>query len=234
MGRGDVTDGDRRRARILQELADRGRVEVRALSACLAVAEETVRRDLRTLQRRGLLTRAHGGAIPVRSEPTQPAGAAAMLARAVVARLPEIGSIYLDSGSASQSIAALLPDRAGLRVPTCSVPVALQLSELDLVEVYSVGGTLRGDGGLSGDWSLHYLDMCRFDAAVLTAEASSTDGMLLAPDPASAELKRLAISESAFTVAVVASRSETGGMVGFGWETEMDVVVSLADAQVSG
>ena len=42
-----------------------GRVEVKDLADALDVTPETVRRDLTALERRGLLRRVHGGAIPV-------------------------------------------------------------------------------------------------------------------------------------------------------------------------
>ncbi len=42
-----------------------GRVDVATLAAELDVAAETVRRDLTVLERRGLLRRVHGGAVPV-------------------------------------------------------------------------------------------------------------------------------------------------------------------------
>ena len=42
-----------------------GRVDVAALAAELGVTPETVRKDLTSLERQGLLRRVHGGAIPV-------------------------------------------------------------------------------------------------------------------------------------------------------------------------
>src|ERR1700737_5097073 len=42
-----------------------GRVDVAGLAEELDVTAETVRRDLTTLERHGLLRRVHGGAIPV-------------------------------------------------------------------------------------------------------------------------------------------------------------------------
>ncbi|PPH33790.1 D-beta-D-heptose 1-phosphate adenosyltransferase, partial [Rathayibacter sp. AY1C3] len=50
---------------ILDRARTDGRVEVRDLALSLAVTPETIRRDLTSLEKRGLLRRAHGGAIPV-------------------------------------------------------------------------------------------------------------------------------------------------------------------------
>jgi DeoR family fructose operon transcriptional repressor len=54
------------RHQLIVERARRdGRVDVTALASEFDVATETIRRDLTTLERHGLLRRVHGGAIPV-------------------------------------------------------------------------------------------------------------------------------------------------------------------------
>ena len=58
---------DERQRQILTRARADGRVEVGSLASDLAVAEETVRRDLRELVERGVLQRVHGGAYPVES-----------------------------------------------------------------------------------------------------------------------------------------------------------------------
>ena len=48
---------------ILNLARERGRVDVRDLAEQLDVTPETIRRDLTSLERRGLVRRAHGGAV---------------------------------------------------------------------------------------------------------------------------------------------------------------------------
>ena len=50
---------------ILDLARERGRVDVRDLADQLDVTPETIRRDLTSLERRGLVRRAHGGAVPI-------------------------------------------------------------------------------------------------------------------------------------------------------------------------
>src|SRR4051794_34676408 len=64
---GSAMKADERQRQILVRARADGRVEVGSLAADLAVAEETVRRDLRELVDRGVLQRVHGGAYPVES-----------------------------------------------------------------------------------------------------------------------------------------------------------------------
>ena len=54
---------DHRHEEILSQLAQTGRVGVTSIAATLAVSDETIRRDLKMLEERGLLRRIHGGAV---------------------------------------------------------------------------------------------------------------------------------------------------------------------------
>jgi DeoR family transcriptional regulator, fructose operon transcriptional repressor len=79
-----------------------GRVDVAGLAEELDVTAETVRRDLTTLERHGLLRRVHGGAIPVerlRFEPGLSGRDTVMqaekerIAKAALDELPEEGAV---------------------------------------------------------------------------------------------------------------------------------------------
>src|SRR3546814_19947276 len=60
---GNTRDGiSSRHERILSLLESRGFVSIGSLAKSFAVSEQTVRRDLNDLERRGLVTRYHGGA----------------------------------------------------------------------------------------------------------------------------------------------------------------------------
>src|SRR3546814_15489022 len=67
---GNTRDGiSSRHERILGLLESRGFVSIGGLAKSFAVSEQTVRRDLNDLEKRGLVTRYHGGAgMPPRSE----------------------------------------------------------------------------------------------------------------------------------------------------------------------
>ena len=114
-----------------------GRVDVATLAAELGVTPETVRKDLTSLERQGLLRRVHGGAIPVERLGFEPAvGQRAeryqeekdRIAKAAIAELPVEGAIMLDSGTTTARIAEMLPLDCELTVVTNSLPIALTLS----------------------------------------------------------------------------------------------------------
>ena len=61
-----------RREHILEKISNHRKVTVADIASSLDVSDETVRRDLKDLEREGLLRRIHGGAISVaaiRDEP---------------------------------------------------------------------------------------------------------------------------------------------------------------------
>jgi len=53
-----------RRLKIIELLEEKGNVIVSELSSLLSVTEEIIRRDLEGLEKKGLLKRTYGGAIP--------------------------------------------------------------------------------------------------------------------------------------------------------------------------
>src|SRR5215470_3801207 len=83
-----------------------GRVDVTSLAEGFTVTAETIRRDLTTLERAGVLRRVHGSAIPVERLGFEPALAARdavltgekeRIAKAAMGELPDEGAIILDA-----------------------------------------------------------------------------------------------------------------------------------------
>src|SRR5258706_2283757 len=56
---------EERQSQILAVARAEGAIDVSKMSGNLSVAPETIRRDLRLLEQRGLVRRTHGGAYPV-------------------------------------------------------------------------------------------------------------------------------------------------------------------------
>ena len=141
-----------RHEQILETARSFGRVEVAGLARDLAVTPETVRRDLTALERRGVLRRVHGGAIPVERFGNEPdvadreghsAGQKERIARAALEELPDGGSIILDAGTTTVRLARLLPTDRELTVVTHSIPVAAILTGRPNISLHLLGGVVR-------------------------------------------------------------------------------------------
>ncbi|QVQ50024.1 DeoR/GlpR transcriptional regulator [Spiractinospora alimapuensis] len=187
-----------------QEILDRaraaGRVDVAALAADFGVAGETIRRDLTTLERDGVLRRVHGGAIPVERfgfEPTLGLRNTVMteekdrIAKAALEEVPAEGAILIDAGSTTGRLAEHLPTDRELTVITNSLPIASTLRSRPAVEVLFVGGRVRARTMAAvGAWSYQILEQIYVDVAFIAANGISPERGLTTPDTSEAEVKR--------------------------------------------
>lgn len=192
---------------------DQGRVEVRSLAKQLDVTPETIRRDLTMLERRGVLRRVHGGAIPVERLAIEPAVAdretrmSDAKERIAVAALDELpddgGSIILDAGTTTARIAALLPPERELTVVTHSLPIALSLADKPAITVHLLGGVVRGKTlAAVGTWTQQQLtDVCA-DVAFMGTNGITVAQGLTTPDLTEAAVKRALVAAARRSVLV--------------------------------
>ena len=197
---------DERQRQILVRARADGRVQVGSLAADLAVAEETVRRDLRELVGRGVLQRVHGGAYPVESagfetnikhRSTSLIVEKRRIATAAAERLQGAETIYLDEGVTPQFVAEAIAPDGPITVVTSSLLAAGALAESPLVTVLLLGGRMRGRTLATVDhWALRMLDDLVIDLAFLGANGISREHGLTTPDPAVAAVKSAVIKRS--------------------------------------
>jgi DeoR family transcriptional regulator, fructose operon transcriptional repressor len=196
---------ERQRQILLRARAD-GRVEVGALASDLAVAEETVRRDLKELVDRGVLQRVHGGAYPVESagfestikhRSTSLVTEKRRIAAAAVERLHGAETVYIDEGVTPQFVADALRPDGPLTVVTSSLLAAGALADTPGVTVLLLGGRLRGRTLATVDhWALRMLNELVIDLAFLGANGISREHGLTTPDPAVAAVKSEVVTRS--------------------------------------
>ncbi|WP_307711414.1 DeoR/GlpR family DNA-binding transcription regulator [Streptomyces sp. V4I23] len=196
-------DIDERRREILRLARRTGSVTVTALAADLAVAKETIRRDLHVLEQHGLVRRTHGGAYPVESagfETTlavrtrQHVPQKARIAAAAAGLLGEAETVFIDEGYTPQLIAAALPRDRRLTVVTASLAVAHVLADAENTAVLLLGGRLRGGTMATVDhWATRMLAGFVIDLAYVGANGISREYGLTTPDPVVSEVKAQAV-----------------------------------------
>jgi DeoR family transcriptional regulator, fructose operon transcriptional repressor len=195
-----------RQQRILDRARSDGRVEVAALAEALDVTPETVRRDLTTLERHGLLRRVHGGAIPLESLGFEPRldvrqeryiAEKERIAKAAVEQLPAEGTVLLDSGSTTQLLAENLPYDRELTVVTNSVAIASVVAHRENLRLFLVGGRVRGRTlAAVGEWATHALEGISVDVSFVGTNGLTVHRGLSTPDQDEALVKRAMISAS--------------------------------------
>lgn len=208
-----------RHQQILETARSRGRVEVAGLARELAVTPETVRRDLTALERRGVLRRVHGGAIPVERLGIEPgvadreghaAGEKERIARAALDELPDGGSVILDAGTTTVRLAELLPTDRELTVVTHSIPVASILVSRPNLTLHLLGGIVRGRTlAAVGAWTKAQVSEIYADVAFMGTNSISVERGLTTPDLAEAAVKR-ALMSAARRVVVLADHTKFG------------------------
>lgn len=196
-----------------------GRVEVRDLAEALDVTPETVRRDLTSLERRGLLRRVHGGAIPVERLGIEPAvadregrmaGQKERIAKAALDELPDGGAIILDAGTTTVRLAEMLPHDRELTVVTHGLPVATVLATRSNITLHLLGGLVRGRTlAAVGSWAELAMRDVFADVAFLGTNGITVERGLTTPDLAEAGVKRSLIAAARRTV-VLADHTKFG------------------------
>ncbi|MFH8795051.1 DeoR/GlpR family DNA-binding transcription regulator [Streptomyces sp. NPDC017941] len=211
--------GPERQQEILRLAREGGRVDVPSLATEFQVTAETIRRDLKALDRAGLLRRVHGGAIPAGRLGFEPdlaerestaADEKDRIARAALAELPAEGSVILDAGSTVARLAAALPLDAELTAVTHSLPTAARLADHPGIQLHLVGGRVRHRTRAAVDaWSLRAYGEIRADVVFLAANGFSAAHGLTTPDPAEAAVKRAAVA-AARRVVLLADSAKHG------------------------
>jgi DeoR family fructose operon transcriptional repressor len=230
---------EERQQAMAQLVAARGRLSVAVLAAEYDVTTETVRRDLSTLERMGLVRRVHGGAVPAHSLAVLESGFVERdasntnqkddIARAAVDLLPPAGStVLIDAGSTTSRLASLLPRDHRLTVVTHAVPVAARLAGNTQVELHLLPGRVRTTTQAAvGPETVAALANLRVDAVFLGTNGITADHGLSTPDWDEAATKRAMVASARRSIVLAdASKVGTESPHRFAALDEVDVLVT--------
>jgi DeoR family fructose operon transcriptional repressor len=231
-----------RQEAIAAHVARRGRAAVAELAERFDVTAETVRRDLDTLEERGIVRRVHGGAVPggalgflehdLTEREVTNVRAKERIARAALDLVPPSGSsILLDAGTTTQQLAGMLPLDVDLAVFTNSVPVASRVAGWPGYSLHLLGGRVRGTTRAAvGPRTEEALGLVHVDVAFLGTNGLTVEGCTT-PDELEAATKRAMVA-AATTVVVLADGSKLGVRTLHRTASldQVDVVVTDADA----
>ena len=230
---------EERQQAIADLLTQRGRLSVNELADRFTVTTETVRRDLTTLERAGVVRRVHGGAIPsasltvlelaVNERDLTHADRKDRVAGAALPYVPSNGgSLLLDAGTTTARLAGLLPLEHPFTVFTNAVPIAGRLAGRANVELHLLPGRVRSTTQAAvGEETVEALSRLRIDVAFIGTNGLSVGHGLSTPDQSEAAVKR-AMVRSAQRVVVLTDSSKIAheSTVRFADLDQVDVVVT--------
>nr|WSY54211.1 DeoR/GlpR family DNA-binding transcription regulator [Streptomyces sp. NBC_00886] len=226
-----------RQQEILRLARDGGRVDVVSLAEEFQVTAETIRRDLKALDRAGLLRRVHGGAIPAGRLDFEPdlaerestaADEKDRIAKAALSELPMQGTVILDAGTTVARLAGIVPLEAELTVVTHSLPIAARLADHPGMQLHLVGGRVRHRTRAAVDaWALRAYGEIRADVVFVAANGFSAEHGLTTPDLAEAAVKRAAMA-AARRVVLLADSAKHGQehFARFGALSDVDLLIT--------
>ncbi|MFF9217710.1 DeoR/GlpR family DNA-binding transcription regulator [Streptomyces viridosporus] len=226
-----------RQQEILRLARDGGRVDVVSLAEQFQVTAETIRRDLKALDRAGLVRRVHGGAIPagrldfepdLAERETTAAAEKDRIAKAALAEVPDDGTVIVDAGSTVARLAGSFPVELSLTVVTHSLSTATRLVDHPGIQLHLVGGRVRHRTRAAVDaWALRAYGEIRADVLFVAANGFSLEHGLTTPDLAEAAVKRAAMA-AARRVVLLADSSKHGQehFARFGGLGDVDLLIT--------
>lgn len=209
---GDSLMAEERRQRILALLQSEGRVVVGNLAQTFGVSQITIRKDLDSLQERGLVQRSHGGALPPASsalfDPTlqekqqQHAAEKQRIAAAAVSLVSDGSCVMLDSGTTTAAIARGLKKLSSLTIITNAINIATEFGSTNF-EVILTGGSLRKNSfSMVGPIAEDVLNEMHADILFLGVDGFDLEIGLTTPNLLEARVNRAMVASAQKVVAV--------------------------------
>ncbi|MGO4820550.1 MULTISPECIES: DeoR/GlpR family DNA-binding transcription regulator [unclassified Flavobacterium] len=139
-----------RRNFIMTKLVKEQRVSTIELAEILGLSEDTVRRDLNKLHEKGLLEKVYGGAIPVKDKEKNVFDITISnenkkkeIGLKALSMLHDGQVIIMSGGTTNLVFSKLIPPLLKATIYTYSLPIAMQLSQYQNIDLIFIGGKMQ-------------------------------------------------------------------------------------------
>ncbi|WP_240700223.1 DeoR/GlpR family DNA-binding transcription regulator [Sphingomonas gei] len=225
-----------RQREIVARLRSGMTLSVTGLAVDLDVSDETIRRELRTLEEQGAIIREHGGARlaapmfegPLMQRMEENAEAKLRIARVAAEFVDDGAIVFIDSGTTSCFVAKQLVERRALTVITNSLQVANDLGGINHNKLFLAGGQVDYDYRAFSDHSAQaYVAGFTPHLAILSVGAIRVDRGLMDYHPGEAAMSRIAYA-TAERVLLGADSSKFGrqGLMQTAAVRDVDILVT--------
>ncbi|MGC4013740.1 MAG: DeoR/GlpR family DNA-binding transcription regulator [Luteolibacter sp.] len=232
-----------RQNRILKQARTHGTVRTIDLAKDFDVAEETIRRDLDFLSRRGHLKRTHGGAmdnsaplaeLPYSERESRQLDEKTAIAKEAVKLISPNETLLFDASSTALQLASHIPIGLPLRVVSHSIAVLERMAGHESIELIQLGGVYEPRGrrysGLLTELSLRAI---RIDRFFFSASGCDPVRGLSEPNSEQARLKRVMIEHSAWNCALL-DHTKMGGQDDYFFAQLHEINALVTDGQSRG
>ena len=197
-----------RQMKIFDIVQKKGEATVAHLAETLFVSQMTVRRDLIELEKNGMLTRYHGGAIAIDSKSVVPINLRMkmgenekkVLARIAHKHLKDDMYVYIDSSSTCMYIIPHLQKYKNVTVVTNSVRAVLLASKYHIPCLLAGGEYREQEMCMMGSTANRFLQEFGTDIAFLTSLGLSDDGVISDGSMEHNEIRKTVMSRTKKTI----------------------------------
>lgn len=177
-----------RHRKVIDEVSIHRKVSSSSLAEKLNVSEDTIRRDIKELDDKGLLTKVHGGAISTiqklyhyNEDVIYSREEKVIIAKKAISLIENGMVIIMSGGTTNLMLAKLLPKGLKATVYTYSLPIAMQLTEHPFIEIIFIGGKIhRNSMVTTGIDVIQYVsniraNLCFMGVSAISVEQGVTD-----------------------------------------------------------
>lgn len=210
--------GIERKAEIINLLEQEGEVDVNSLSSRFGISKETVRRDLRDLEREGILTRTHGGGVfnreqrkaeaeyPLTIRGIQRFAEKNAICRYAASLIQDGDTIFIDNSSTTMYLVQYIPRNLRITVLTNSLKPLLEAAQAPNPNVHYVclGGIFKESNfSFYGNTTLKNAQSYYPNRCFLSCAGIREDGMMTDSSMQEVDTKQLMIDHSKQTIYLV-------------------------------
>lgn len=193
-----------RRAAILEAVQANGAVSVSELAGRFSVTQQTIRRDLHSLDSKGLLQKGFGGAFAspgvAKFNYLERQGTQADIKKRLMLGIEEFltagATLFVGLGTTFNTLHEVLVRHPGLLVATPNLEVAYNCAMNTDATVYVYGGYVRNKDSAVLTVTDDSRGRFKFDMALLGASAIDEDGDILEFDPLEVDLVRAILPQT--------------------------------------
>ena len=171
---------------ILSWLNETEYATVEYLAKKMNISSSSIRRDLKNLEERGLVSRSYGGVrltqtsgkhIPFSLRSHENSQQKKQIAKSAVGLISSGDVVFLDGSSSAYFVAELLPTVSGVTVITNNIDAMSCFSGFD-IKAYCTGGVISDENKavLVGGYTESFVRQIRADAVIFSVQSVSDDG----------------------------------------------------------
>ena len=194
-----------RESMILKFLKEKESIKITEIVTLLGISEATARRDLISMEKRGLLKRVHGGAIlntvngvvedfNIQYRKKLNWTEKEKIAKFASKYVKPNTTIFIDAGTSTLAMIKYLKNKS-IKVVTNGLNLIEELSKYS-IETYLIGGKIKNKTScIVGFSAVEYAKQFNFDMAFMGANAFDLEGYST-PDPEEAMIKKAVVERS--------------------------------------